>query len=146
MKAIRYTAAGGVVVDRDRVMVLHRPSRSEVRLPKGHLEKGETAQQAALREVIEESGYADPQIVADLGLQIVEFDSADVHVIRDERYFMMVLDRPDGAEPRQVARKRKEWQFIPDWLSWDQALDKLTFEAEREWVRRARQAADQADR
>ena len=58
---------------------------------------------------------------------------------------MLSLDRPDGDEPRLVARKRKEWQFIPDWLTWGQALARLTYEAEREWVRRARQAAEEAD-
>jgi ribosomal protein S18 acetylase RimI-like enzyme len=44
-----------------------------------------------------------------------------------------------------VARKRKEWQFIPDWLPWDQALARLTYESEQEWVRRARHAAEQTD-
>jgi len=53
MRAVRYTAAGGVVVDAERVLVLRRPSRDEVRLPKGHIEKGESAQETALREVME---------------------------------------------------------------------------------------------
>jgi len=141
MKAVRYTAAGGVVVDRDRVLVLRRPSRNEVRLPKGHLEKGETAAQAALREVTEESGYADPQIVADLGLQRVEFDYAGAHVVRDERYFCMSLPHPEDGDLRRVDRKRKEWQFVPDWLPWEEALSELTYEPEKEWVRRARLAA-----
>jgi len=38
---------------------------------------------------------------------------------------------------RRAERERKESQFIPGWLSWDEALSELTFEAEREWVRRA---------
>jgi hypothetical protein len=33
-----------------------------------------------------------------------------------------------------------ETQFRRLWLTWQQALDWLTFEAEREWVRRARAA------
>ena len=37
----RYAAAGGVVVDGDRMLVLERPERNEVRLPKGHVEPGE---------------------------------------------------------------------------------------------------------
>ena len=59
MRAIRYQAAGGVVVDDDQVLVLLRPSRDEIRLPKGHVERGESARQPAMREVREESGYAD---------------------------------------------------------------------------------------
>jgi 8-oxo-dGTP diphosphatase len=51
-------AAGGVVVD-DRdgtVLVVHRPRYDDWSLPKGHLDPGETFEQAALREVLEETG------------------------------------------------------------------------------------------
>jgi 8-oxo-dGTP pyrophosphatase MutT (NUDIX family) len=133
MKALRYTAAGGVITDGERVLVLHRPSRDEVRLPKGHVESGESPREAALREVMEESGYIDLEIVADLGHQVVEFDLQDAHVIRDERYWLMRL-----RSPQQLERQPTDLQFIPDWMNWDQALAALSFEPEREWVRRAR--------
>ncbi|MFX1355577.1 MAG: NUDIX domain-containing protein [Promethearchaeota archaeon] len=135
MKALHYTAAGGVVVDIDRVLILRRPDRDEVRLPKGHVEKGESARETSLREVMEESGYADLGIIADLGHQTVEFDYKGKHVIRDERYFLMRL-----RSSRRIEREPQEHQFLPDWLTWDKALSELTFEAEREWVRRAREA------
>ena len=138
MKTVHYTAAGGVVIDRDRVLVLRRPSRDEVRLPKGHIETGESPRQAALREVTEESGYAALYIVADLGAQEVEFDYQDKHVVRSERYFAMRLEREGDRPPCQVEREPGEFQFIPDWLGWDEALAALTFEVEREWLRRAR--------
>jgi 8-oxo-dGTP pyrophosphatase MutT (NUDIX family) len=139
MRAVRYEAAGGVVVDGERVLVLQRPSRDEVRLPKGHVEKGESARETALREVAEESGYDDLETVADLGEQTVEFDYKGVHVVRDERYFLM---RPQSLHCEK--RKKNELQFIPDWLDWEAALAALSFEAEREWVRRAREAARSA--
>jgi 8-oxo-dGTP diphosphatase len=51
-------AAGGVVVDgRDgTVLLVHRPRYDDWSLPKGHLDPGETFEQAALREVFEETG------------------------------------------------------------------------------------------
>ena len=55
----RYLAAGGVVVHDNQVLVLRRPHRAEVRLPKGHVEPGEDAAEAAIRETQEESGYQD---------------------------------------------------------------------------------------
>jgi 8-oxo-dGTP pyrophosphatase MutT (NUDIX family) len=127
-----------VVVDDDRVLVLRRPSRDEVRLPKGHLKKRESNQEAALREVREESGYADLEVVADLGQQVVEFNYQGTHVVRDERYYLMRL-----RSPHQIERAAGEEQFIPDWVSWEEALEELSYEAEREWARRAR-AASQA--
>ena len=134
MRAIRYQAAGGVVVNGDKVLVLRRPSLDEVRLPKGHIKKRESPVEAALREVTEESGYAALEVVADLGCQVVEFDHEDAHVVRNEYYFLVRLQ-----SDRQAEREEQEFQFIPDWVDWDQALSELTYEPEREWVRRARQ-------
>jgi 8-oxo-dGTP pyrophosphatase MutT (NUDIX family) len=139
---VYYVAAGGIVVRDGRVLVLKRPSPpsitstggegGEVRLPKGHVEPGEDARTAALREAREESGYDGLIVQGDLGEQFVEFDHAGRHVVRTERYFLMALADP-GAAPTCG-----EAQFEPEWLTWDEALAKLTFEAEREWVRRAR--------
>lgn len=55
-----FTHAGGIVVDaEDRVLVV-RPTRpsfpDEWVLPKGHIEPGESAPEAARREVLEEAG------------------------------------------------------------------------------------------
>jgi 8-oxo-dGTP pyrophosphatase MutT (NUDIX family) len=135
---VRYAAAGGVVVHDGRVLVLRRPSRREMRLPKGHVEPGESAQETALRETREESGYADLILKADLGAQIVRFDHAEKHVIRTEQYFLMTLVA-QAFEPA-----RGEEQFEPVWLTWNEALAALTFEAEREWVRRAQLALGNA--
>jgi 8-oxo-dGTP pyrophosphatase MutT (NUDIX family) len=133
---IYYDAAGGVVVRDGRVLALKRPSRGEVRLPKGHVDPGEDVQTTALREVREESGYDGLIVQADLGEQRVEFDHAGRHVVRSERYFLMALADPDAVSLRGEA------QFEPEWLTWDEALAALTFEAEREWVRRARRLSE----
>jgi 8-oxo-dGTP pyrophosphatase MutT (NUDIX family) len=130
---IRYTAAGGVVVHDGRVLVLRRPSRGEVRLPKGHVEPGEAVEETALREVGEESGYADLVLGADLGTQEVAFSYKGRRYARTERYFLMA-----PANDAESARSDGEAQFDPAWLPWDDALRALSYEAEREWVRRAR--------
>lgn len=56
-------AAGGVVLRRQKdepveVALIHRPSYNDWTLPKGKLEPGETHEDAALREVEEETGLA----------------------------------------------------------------------------------------
>ncbi|NQU36293.1 MAG: NUDIX hydrolase, partial [Actinobacteria bacterium] len=67
------TSAGGLVVDRSAdpqcaalIGRLDRRGRLMWSLPKGHLEDGETAEQAAMREVQEETGIIG-RILAPLG-------------------------------------------------------------------------------
>ena len=132
-----YSAAGGVVVDETgtQVLVLVRPARDEIRLPKGHVEPGEAPLTTAYREVSEESGYTDLELVADLGEQLVVFMLQDRPVQRTEHYYLMRRrSRQESARPAGDAA-----QFFSVWVSWDEALANLTFEAEREWLRRARQ-------
>lgn len=138
MKSTHYTACGGVVIAADRVLVLLRPSRGEIRLPKGRLEPGEDVEAAARREVAEESGFVDLELVADLGEVTNDFDMVDtdgslLHVTRDERYFLYRLTSSERIEqhPDDVE------EFTPDFKTFDEALTALTYDGEREWVRRA---------
>lgn len=140
---ITYTASGGVLADTDgaHVLLLIRPASDEVRLPKGHVEPDESPERAALREVTEEAGYDDIDIVADLGEQLVAFPLGNKVVRRTEHYYLMrarslhQIDRPSTDDQ----------QFFTIWVTWVEALSHLTFEAEREWIRRARRAQEQQE-
>lgn len=133
----QYAAAGGVVIERDDVLVLRRPDRDEIRLPKGHIEANESPADAAVREVGEESGYADAVVTGDLGIQVSEFDAfpdagPGWHVTRDEHYFRMSL-RTGGRR----AQSPGDDKFVPTWLPVEEARTALTFPIERSWLERA---------
>jgi 8-oxo-dGTP pyrophosphatase MutT (NUDIX family) len=73
LRKVEETSAGGLVVDRSgdapRVAIIGRRDRRGRllwSLPKGHLERGETAEDAAVREVEEETGIRG-RVVATLG-------------------------------------------------------------------------------
>lgn len=133
MKTTTYISAGGVVIDQERVLLLDRPARGEVRLPKGHVEADEEIEDAALRETVEESGFGDLSIVAALGSQVVEFDFAEKHVVRTEHYFLMRLN-----SFFQLQRNAKdEEQFHVLWASLEDAPKLLTYAAEQEVTLRA---------
>ena len=143
MRRVRYTAAGGVVVQKDVVphllaaethlLLLDRPSRAEVRLPKGHIDPGESAEEAALRETCEETGYRDLRILADLGRRTVEFDYKGARYVREDHYFLMqLLSTRQSARPPADA---KQFQVI--WAPLEEGSARLTFEIEQRFVQDA---------
>src|SRR3954471_113759 len=58
-------AAGGVLLRDGEVLIVHRPKYDDWSLPKGKLDPGESWEEAAVREVEEETGVR-ARIVADL--------------------------------------------------------------------------------
>ncbi|MGK7925590.1 MAG: NUDIX domain-containing protein [Spirulina sp.] len=64
-------SAGGVVLRREDdtiyVALVGEGHRDRFVLPKGHIETGETLEQAARREIEEESGLKELELLADLG-------------------------------------------------------------------------------
>src|SRR5512136_1995574 len=135
MELMAYRAAGGVVIHDGKLLVLERPTRGEVRLPKGHVEPGESSREAALREVREEAGYADVEIVGDLGAVMNRFSIPDKNreVKREEIFYMMRLasDAPFARDDHDAG------QFLAVWVPFDQAAARLTYESEKEFARRA---------
>jgi 8-oxo-dGTP pyrophosphatase MutT (NUDIX family) len=127
-----YRAAGGLVVVGGQVMLLRR-GVAEYRLPKGHVELGETDAEAAAREVSEESGLRGIRIVARLGTVENRFGLtgnyslsgtyAELRVIRHATWFLMtVADAPVG---------QPEAQWEPFWWPLERASELLVYESER---------------
>jgi 8-oxo-dGTP pyrophosphatase MutT (NUDIX family) len=136
-----------VINDDGRVLLIERwVERNgevvhEVRLPKGHVDPGETDEEAACRETCEESGYCSLEIIADLGATITEFDKragdGTEHVRRTERYFLMRLTDTKRCEPN--FQSEDEARFRPKWAAdLEQAERLLTYGSERLFAVRAR--------
>lgn len=142
MTTRHYVTGGGVVInDRGEVLLIERHVRREeglrheVRLPKGHVDPGETIEQAAVREVCEETGYCEVDIVAPLGEETVEFDHRGDHVTRTEHYFLMRLRR-DVQTATEL--EDEEALFKTRWAKdFDEAVRLLTYPSEQRFVARA---------
>ena len=52
METLFYVAAGGVIIHDGQMLLLDRPHRGEIRLPKGHVDPGESHDETALRETM----------------------------------------------------------------------------------------------
>jgi 8-oxo-dGTP diphosphatase len=89
-------AAGGVVVaDDGRVVLVHRPRYDDWTLPKGKLDGGESFEDAALREVEEETGLRC-RLVREL--PFVEYQDAKGRP-KVVRYWLMEVEADLGFVP-----------------------------------------------
>ncbi|MFN0028060.1 MAG: NUDIX hydrolase [Acidimicrobiales bacterium] len=117
-----------VDVDVVEVVVVHRPHRQDWSLPKGHLEAGETPADAALREVLEETGYR-----ARLGPALGTTSYRD-HKGRPKMvwYFAMQLGGGgDGADEPAAELHDGEVDEVV-WLSLADARARVSYDSDRE--------------
>jgi 8-oxo-dGTP diphosphatase len=118
-------AAGGMVVRDGLVAVVHRPRYDDWTLPKGKLDKGETFEDAALREVEEETGL-QARLVRELPPVNYEVRGRPKVV----RYWLMEVESDEGfvanAEVDEVR-----------WVEPAEALALLTYDRDRDVLRAA---------
>ena len=131
------TSAGGVVYRRDEDgtlrFLLIRDPYGNWGLPKGHLEEGETPEQAALREVSEESGLTDLRTESEL--QTIDwYFRNDDQLIHKFCHFFLLESRSGEATP-QV----DEGISACVWLPLAEAVRTITYANAREVLRAAAQ-------
>ena len=132
--AVEERCAGGVVVrffgNRLHVLLIRDPY-GRWGLPKGHLEEGEGSEEAALREVGEETGLGDLELGADLG-EISWSFRADRTLVRKSCRFFLMRSALDEATP-EVSEGITECS----WLGADKALSVISYANARAVVARA---------
>lgn len=132
----REVSAGGVVYRRDGddievVLASRRTRKGDLAwgLAKGGIEAGETHEVAAVREVLEETGYA-AEIEASLGDTRYFYVWEDTRIRKTVHFFLM---RCTGGDPADRDDEMEEIRWFP----LDRALKRAAYRGEREVLGRA---------
>ena len=118
-------AAGGIVMrfvlgGRVEIACIYREARGDWTFPKGKLDEGETFEQAALREVLEETGMM---------CQVMRFVGTTNYTHRKGKpkivaYYLMSPDEGEFAPNEEVD--------VLVWLALEQVRDHLTWDRDQE--------------
>jgi 8-oxo-dGTP pyrophosphatase MutT (NUDIX family) len=134
LQKVEETSAGGLVVDRREGLPpqaaligrIDRRGRLLWSLPKGHVEAGETAEDAAVREVMEETGITG-RVVAPLGTIDFWFVAEGRRIHKTVHHFLLV------ALGGELSDEDVEVEQV-EWVPLDELTERLAYADERRLI------------
>ncbi|MFH1395078.1 MAG: NUDIX hydrolase [Candidatus Omnitrophota bacterium] len=122
-------SAGGIVIKgekSDLKILLIKDRFGYWTWPKGHVEEGETREQAAIREIREETGLKKLEVVCEVGKQEYNFEHDGKTIFKTVHIFLI---RFLGEEPLKI-----QTQEISDakWYTPEQALETIQYKGSKE--------------
>ncbi len=123
---VREPTAGGVVFRRDKEggieILLIQDAKDRWTIPKGHIEEGETAQEAAKREIGEEAGLTDTEVLGWLGKIHFRYRRVDKLVLMTTQIYLVRA----GGDTNAI--QKEEWMNGIKWFKFNDALDAIEYE------------------
>lgn len=123
---VREPTAGGIVFrrakDKSVEILLIQDAKDRWTIPKGHIEEGETAQQTAKREIGEEAGLQDVDVLGWLGKIHFRYRRIDKLVLMTTQIYLV------RAKGDTDAIKKEEWMNGIKWFKFHDALEAIEYE------------------
>lgn len=124
-EVVREPTAGGIVYRNANGIVeilMIRDSKGRWTIPKGHIEEGETARRTAEREVREETGLQEMNVLDWLGKINFRYRRSNSLVLMTTEIFLI------EAKGDTNKLKPEKWMTNLGWLPSADALDKIEYE------------------
>ena len=123
---VREPTAGGIVFrmtpdERDIEILLIQDSKNRWTIPKGHIEPGETAKQTAVREIGEESGLKNVEVLTWLGKIHFKYRRLEKLVLMTTQVYLV-----QSVDKNERPTKEK-WMNGIRWFSFADALDAIEY-------------------
>lgn len=123
---VREPTAGGIVFRRAQTgeveILLIQDSKDRWTIPKGHIEEGETAQQTAKREIGEEAGLRNVEVLNWLGKIHFRYRRVDKLVLMTTQIYLV------KALGDTNAIQKEDWMNDIKWFRFHDALDVIEYE------------------
>lgn len=122
---VREPTAGGIVFrhgEKGVEILLIQDAKDRWTIPKGHIEEGETAQQTARREIGEEAGLHEVDMLGWLGKIHFRYRRIDKLVLMTTQIYLV------RAKGDTNAIKKEEWMNGIQWFGFHDALDAIEYE------------------
>ena len=123
---VREPTAGGIVfrktVDNQIEILLIQDAKDRWTIPKGHIEENETAQQTAQREIGEEAGLHETDMLGWLGKIHFRYRRVDKLVLMTTQIYLV------RARGDTNAIKKEQWMNGIKWFRFHDALDQIEYE------------------
>lgn len=120
----KHYSAGGVLINNNKFYLIYKFTKDEWKLPKGHVEEGETFEETALREVREETGFKNIEFITEKPINEVNYSFVEngKEINKTVTYFLF---RTNETNNSQTAEMDKE-ELKGAWFEYEEALKKGT--------------------
>lgn len=123
---VREPTAGGIVFRRDKdggvEVLMIQDAKDRWTIPKGHIEEGETAKQTAAREIGEEAGLHNVDMLGWLGKIHFRYRRVEKLVLMTTQIYLV------RARGDTNAIQKEEWMNGIKWFKFNDALDEIEYE------------------
>ncbi len=125
-EVVREPTAGGIIYrftkSGNLEVLLIQDSKDRWTIPKGHIEEGETAQETAIREIGEEAGVHEVEVICWLGKIHFRYRRMNTLVLMTTQIYLVHA----LGDTNKI--KKEEWMNGIKWFKFNDALDAIEYE------------------